>query len=421
MKRHFCRVLPSFHFTGGGRPRTFTSRAPRAFTALLACAGFLGGGLIACQEAPEARAARETPALTDAAQDASTAGLRWAKTVEWSGSGATRTLTLFEPWKDARAPLHYVLGTVPSSGASAISVTAAEDVQKIPVPARRIAALAAVHTGYLAALGAEDRIVAVDARRHVYSPVVRAAIDAGMVAEVGSGATLNVEHLLAARPDLVLTNAVGTSEYAALERLRRAGIPVLVTAEWMEHHPLARAEWIRLIGLIIGEEARADSLFASVESAYLRIVEDSRRLPRRPTVLLGGPFRDQWFVSGGRSFMARLIGDAGGDYVWRADSTAGGVPLSFEAVLTQARDARIWLHPGVWRSLEDGLRQDARFREFSAFQRGDVYNSDARLHADGANDYWEVGVVRPDRVLADLRAIFHGDDDSLFYYRKVPP
>ncbi len=65
--------------------------------------------------------------------------------------------------------------------------------------------------------------------------------------------------------------------------------------------------------------------------------------------------------------------------------------------------------------------QDARFREFGAYRRGDVYNSDARRLADGANDYWETGVARPDIVLGDLVSIFHGTEDSLFYYRRLTP
>jgi iron complex transport system substrate-binding protein len=255
----------------------------------------------------------------------------------------------------------------------------------------------------------------------VHDGGVRAGVDAGRVAEVGSGAPHNEERLLAARPDLVLANAIAASENEALDRLRRAGIPVFVTAEWMENHPLARAEWVRLLGVLLGREARADSLFAAVEASYLRLAETARSQPRKPSVLLGGPFRDQWFVSGGRSFMARLLGDAGGLYLWNGDTTAGGVPLSFEAVVVRARDADMWLQPGDWRSLAEGTRQDARFAEFGAFRRGDVYNNNARLRPDGANDFWESGVVRPDRVLADLVSIFHGSEDSLYYYRRLPP
>lgn len=414
-------MLPSFvfRFARAPRARAAVSLVRRvAVVSALPGALLCGAALVGCKEgraASQAEMASRVSAASAAASEAQPAGLRWAKTVDWSRRGDAVALTIREPWKGARAPLRYAVAN------GARPPEAGKGVQGVTAPARRIAALAAVHTGFLAALNATDRIVAVDARRHVYHADVRAGLAAGTVVEVGSGAALNVERLLAAKPDLVLANAVGASEYDALERLRRAGVPVLVTAEWMERHPLARAEWVRLFGILIGEPARADSLFAAVEAAYLKTAETARHMPRKPTVFLGGPFRDQWFVSGGRSYMARLIGDAGGDYLWSGDTTAGGVPLNFEAVLARARRADVWLHPGDWRRLADGLRQDERFARFDALRRGDVYNSDNRLHADGANDYWETGVVRPDLILSDLLSVFHGTEDTLYYYRRMPP
>jgi iron complex transport system substrate-binding protein len=363
--------------------------------------------LSACNNASAARAENGSLALPTPPPE----GLRWARTAHWELDSAGIRLTVLEPWKGAREPLKYLLAGAADSASVGI----------IRVPARRVAVLGAVHAGFLVELGARDRIIAVDARRHVHDSALRALTLAGKVAETGSGAALNVERLLAARPDLVLANAVTASENEALDRLRRVGIPVVVTAEWMEDHPLARAEWLRVVGLLLGLGERADSVFARVEASYLHAAEIARGNASRPSVLLGGPFRDQWFVSGGRSFMARLLADAGARYLWEEDSTAGGVPYSFESVLSRARGADVWLNPGEWRSLADGTRQDPRFSAFSAFRNGDVYNNDARLRPDGANDFWESGAVRPDRVLADLVSIFHGSEDSLYYYRRLPP
>jgi iron complex transport system substrate-binding protein len=396
-----------------------------AASAAVLCA-VLSCGPVACNDARGASRDETGVPAASVAASLSSSGLRWAKTLEWSRQGDAYLLTISEPWKGARIPLRYTLRPAgPREDDKAprprASGGAAKSAAEIRMPARRVACLAAVHTGFLNALGAADRIVAVDAKNHVHDAAVRAGVEAGRIVEVGSGAQLNVERLLAAKPDLVLANAVGASENEAMNRLRRAGVPVLITAEWMENHPLARAEWLRLFGLLVGRAARADSLFGAIEASYQRIAQEAQRREAKPTILLGGPFRDQWFVSGGRSFMARLLGDAGGHYLWSADTTAGGVPFSFEAVLVRARGADVWLHPGDWRSLAAGTGQDARFAGFSAFQRGDVYNNDARLRPDGANDYWESGVARPDRVLADLVSIFHGNEDSLYYYRRLPP
>jgi iron complex transport system substrate-binding protein len=377
-----------------------------AFFALLALCAFT-----ACEERADRRAAPPS--------EAGPVSARWARGLSWESRGARLEVTVSEPWKGARQPLRYSL--VPQNEAAG---NPEPGVEEIRLPVRRIACLASVHIGFLKALGATGTIVAVDAANHVYDSAVRAGVASGRVFVAGSGTQLNVERLLQERPDLVLANAVGVSEYEAMERLRRAGIPVLVTAEWMEHHPLARAEWLRLFGLLLGRERAADSLFTRIESSYVAQARAARAQARKPTVLIGGPFRDQWFVPGGRSYMARFLRDAGADYLWKDDTTAGGVPLSFETVLTQARDAEAWLYPGDfnhhWRDLSDGRRQDARFASFSAFRNARVYNHDARRLPDGANDYWESGLVNPHRMLADLVSIFHGGGDCLFYHRRLP-
>jgi iron complex transport system substrate-binding protein len=57
-------------------------------------------------------------------------------------------------------------------------------------------------------------------------------------------------------------------------------------------------------------------------------------------------------------------------------------------------------------------------------QRGRVYANDARVNANGGNDYFESGVMNPDVVLADLVKIFHPElvqDHTLTYYRRLTP
>ncbi len=341
--------------------------------------------------------------------------LRWARCVTWVVRDSVTHLTVYPAWKGDPSPLRYAL--IPRGAAGVAPGEIA-----LPVPARRIVCLASVHAGYLAALGDEASIVAVGAAGDVYDSALRAAVRAGRVAAVGSGSQLNAEAVLALHPDLVLANAVDAADYAALQRLQAAGIPVCVTAEWMEDHPLARAEWLRVFGRLVGRGGRADSLFAAEAAAYLSLARRGAEEKNRPTVIVGAPFRDTWFVPGGRSFMARFLSDAGADYLWQHDTTAGGVPLSLEAVLARGRNAAFWLEPGNWRTLQDGRRQDARLAVFSAFRRGAVYNNDARTAPAGGNDFWESAPVYPHRVLRDLLAIFHPADfpGPLFYYRRLP-
>src|SRR6185503_18198343 len=107
------------------------------------------------------------------------------------------------------------------------------------------------------------------------------------------------------------------------------------------------------------------------------------------------------------SYVARLIEDAGGRYVWD-DNTDTGTPLiDLEAQFRRARDADIWINGGGWKDLPAMLADEPRYAEFKAFRNGQVWVYERRVNASGANDYWSGSVTRPDLVLADLIKIFH--------------
>ena len=74
--------------------------------------------------------------------------------------------------------------------------------------------------------------------------------------------------------------------------------------------------------------------------------------------------------------MARLFRDAGADYLWSDEPSAGSIPLSFEEVFEKGGAADYWLIK--YNSAEpltyDGLRRDYEpYRRFAAFENGRVY------------------------------------------------
>ena len=111
-------------------------------------------------------------------------------------------------------------------------------------------------------------------------------------------------------------------------------------------------------------------------------------------------------MPGGRSYVARLLEDAGADYLWKDDTTRGTLHLDLEAVLARAAGADYWLNPGRWTSLAEGRVHDPRHALFAPFRNGGVWNNNAATCGAG-NDFFEKGASRPDWILADLIAIFH--------------
>jgi len=74
------------------------------------------------------------------------------------------------------------------------------------------------------------------------------------------------------------------------------------------------------------------------------------------------------------------------------------------------------------RKKRGGVEAGPRLADTPPVREGRVYDNNRRRNAAGGSDFWESGVLRPDRVLADLVHIFHpelSETDELYYYRQL--
>lgn len=313
-----------------------------------------------------------------------------------------KVITVLNPWRDADVQFSYVLvqcGTPPPADVG--------DAQVIEVPVQSIVAMSTTQLPHLNELGMLDRLVGVDSFQYINTPAVVELVEAGKLIEIGSGSEVNVELVIDLEPDLVMTYGVGNPEFDSHPKLLEAGLSVALNSEYMELSPLGRAEWIKFTGAFFNQEAAASEAYADLAGRYEAMAAMVRDVSERPTVFTGAPFRGTWFMPGGNSYVARYLADAGANYLWAEDESTGSQQLSFEEVFERAQGADFWLNTSSWQSLADGLAADERFALFAAFENGSVFNNNARLNANGGNDYWETGVTNPDLVLADLIRIFH--------------
>jgi iron complex transport system substrate-binding protein len=321
------------------------------------------------------------------------------------------------PWQGAETPFTYVLvrcGTPVPDGY--------DDATVIEVPVQTAVSMSTTYIPHFVELGLLDSLVGVDEFDFIYSPEVRERIDAGEIVEIGGDATVNVEQTLDLDPDVIFTYGLGTPDYDAHPVLLNAGLNVVLNGDYMETTPLGRAEWVKFTSLFFNAEAAANALFEDIATTYSDLSELAASVEERPSVMVNGMYGDTWYVAGGNSFMAALIADAGGDYLWAEDESTGGLPLSFEAVLDRALAAEVWLNPNFWLSLDDGLAEDERYAEFAPFQKGQVFNNVAQVTPTGGNNFGEAGVLHPEELLADLITIFHPDllpDHALIYYVQL--
>ena len=167
------------------------------------------------------------------------------------------------PWKEGKI-LHSYLLVPDSIDPQDISHSSLSTVVRTPL--RRSVMFTTVHCAMLMSFGCEQSIAGVADLKYIKIPWIHEQVKAGRITDVGEGMSPVVEKIIDQRPDaLFLSPFENSGGYGRLEEI---GIPIIECAEYMEPSPLARAEWLRFYGMLFGCEARADSLFAVVDSSY---------------------------------------------------------------------------------------------------------------------------------------------------------
>jgi len=279
---------------------------------------------------------------------------------------------------------------------------------RIKVPLTRIAVTSTTQVGFLTALARTNIIVGACNPSLIYTPL-------DSVTDLGDEMHINAEKLMQLQPQAVFVCLYGADDNT-LQTIGQMDIPVIYLTEWTEKHPLARAEWIRLVGALVGQQEIADSWFYEECETYQNIAESATK--RTHQVMIGNNFRGTWYIPTGGTYMGQLLRDAGFQYAYSTDTTAHSLPLSIEQVLTDFADADIWL--GAPTKTLDALAQfDKQHMQFKAYKNKQVYHFMARSTANGANDFWESGVCSPARILNDLNQIANDSIVDLYYVNPL--
>ena len=291
--------------------------------------------------------------------------------------------------------------------------------QVVAVPIASMFAFSPTHLSLLVELGRVDVLTGVARREIVTGPELEARMQTGKVAEFAkAGLVIDVERVVSAKPSLLMNGGVSSG---TLSVIRNAGVPVVANTEWLEPTALGRAEWLKYMALFLNE-AKAQSLYG-VEAVPTLPAGCRAPFKYRGFWWTGRSTRGQFTIAGGRSYVAALIKDAGGRYVWADNTAVGSASVDLEAQLQRAGDADVWINGGGWKNLSAMLDDEPRYAAFKAYRQGQVWVYERREQPSGANDYWSRSSTHPDIVLADLVKIFHprlASDHVFEWYMPVP-
>ncbi|KAF1722778.1 ABC transporter substrate-binding protein [Pseudoxanthomonas wuyuanensis] len=284
------------------------------------------------------------------------------------------------------------------------------DATVIRTPVQRIASNAGSDEAFLTQLGVEERLVAVGGLAS-YDDGIRRRAKAGDIGQVGYNwhSPPNLDVLIARQPDVFLMRLSDPAHTPMLERARTLGLTVVPTLAEEEQGYLARAEWIRLYGLLTGTEARADAIFAEVEQ---RVADLKAKVADRPEVNVLWAYpngADRWIATV-RGAEAAYVADAGGiNLLARPEDPQrySAETLSTEALLPLGERADVWLIGDIHAVAPRNTEVERGFR---AWREGRLFGNTGRtVAAENAYDWYQTALVRPDWVLTDFVKALHPD------------
>lgn len=301
-----------------------------------------------------------------------------------------------DPWDEGKTLAKYILK------ASENDFHFSSDFTVINVPCTSMACLFAPDVAFANQLNLIPLIKACSSIEYFHNPSLRNQVSEGKTIDVGPSENFNVEKLMASNSSVCFVSPFRENRY---QKIEEAGIPVVVNACHMEEDPLARAEWLVFYSAFFNQEAKAKNIFKNIEEQYLQAKSLVADVPNRPTIFSGKLFQDVWYVSGGKSYISRLFGDAGAKYIWHDLPFGGSEPYDLEIIMSKALDADFWL---IQEYIDDEYNyhrlaaENIKYSYFDAFRKKNIILCNSKL-----TPYYEDGVLEPHLILKDLIYIFH--------------
>ncbi len=294
-------------------------------------------------------------------------------------------------------------------------VEAPDGYVKLEVPVKSVICMTSLQLSSFIKLDELDKVVGVTSTRHLFNEEINRRLKEGLTHKIGIEGNFDNEVIMGVNPNVILISPFKRGGYDAIKDV---GIPLIPHLGYKEMTPLGQAEWIKFVGLIIGETEKANRLFSEIESRYNELKKLAETVKDRPVVFSGELRGGNWYAVGGKSFLAQLFKDAGADYFLKDDEHSGGVTLDFETVYSQASKAKYWRIVNSYNGTfsYDALKdEDARYVDFDAFKnKGVVYCNMREV------PFYESMPTHPEVVLSDLIKIFHPqllpeDYEPVFY------
>lgn len=271
-------------------------------------------------------------------------------------------------------------------------------------PLDSVAVFSATQLNAFSKLGILNKVVAISESEYIQNPSIQALCNENKIVELASNGNFYLEKTLKLDPEIIFYSPYNLAQKHPLSATNITMIPFF---DFMESNPLGRAEWVKFSALFFNKEDEATKMFDTIVSEYINYKKLALTAKVNPTVFSDKYYSGQWFMSGGKSYIAKLFNDAGADYLWKDNQNRASINLDFEVVISKAQNADFWRIVGTYPdgfSYEKLGNENELYANFEAFKQRKVIFCDSKK-----STYFETGTLEPHLLLADLIYAFHPD------------
>lgn len=301
------------------------------------------------------------------------------------------------------------------------TVETSGDITVINTPVDNIYLAASSAMDLFFGIGADDRIFAASTLERDWSlPYVKQAMSDEDILYAGKYSAPDYELILSEGCGIAIESTMIYHKPEVKEQLERFGIPVFVERSSYESHPLGRLEWVKLYGLMTGNEEEAEKLF-SEQSELLQSVSQNGSAGKTAAFFYISQ-KGSAVVRKPDDYVSKMIQLAGGEYIFTSDdlnteeNAQSTTDMQFEAFYAAAKDADVL----IYSSTIDGgiddisalLEKNSLFADFKAVKTGNVWCTDKNMFQQ---------TTAAAEIISDLNLIFTdnaGDETEFFYKLK---
>lgn len=251
-----------------------------------------------------------------------------------------------------------------------------ENVTVLQQPINRTCFNSASLVSLVDAIGGLDNIATVGVTLEKwYLPNVIEKMESEEIKYSGSFSAPDFEMLISEGVQLELDTSMLNSKVEVIAKYEELGIPYIIDPSSSESHPLARVEWVKLLGAIFDLEENAATFF---EEQKAKVDAVSNLESTGKTMASFFISNDQVGIRNGQDYIKKMVDLAGAEYVpadFYPDENSY-TKVSFEEFYSACKDADYLLYSVFtfpYGSIEGMIEYNELFADFKAVQEGNVY------------------------------------------------